>query len=101
MNIVKTQGKKNTKKSLINESFKELPTIEKVIFLSICIEFHLSDGRIVTIPLNWISKLKKASPVERENYAIRGHFVFWEEVDEIIGVKNLLNGSIVPTFKQI
>ena len=96
MNTVKAPSKKSTKKSLINESFKELPTIEEVIFLNSYIEFHLSDGRIITIPLKWVSKLNNATKAERENYTIRGHFVFWDEIDEIIGAKNLLNGSIVP-----
>ncbi len=74
----------------------DLPTISDVIFLQSFIEFHLSDSRIITIPLLWISKLANASKVERANFEIRGHFVFWDELDEIIGVKNLLNGSIVP-----
>jgi len=99
MNTVKTQSKKSTKKSVLNESFRELPSIEKVIFLSTYIEFHLTDGRIITIPLMWVSKLNNATKTQRENYIIRGHFVFWDEIDEIIGAKNLLNGSIVPTFK--
>lgn len=34
--------------------------------------------------------------IVRKNYTLRGHFVFWEDIDEIIGVKNLINGSIVP-----
>ena len=60
------------------------------------IAFHLSDNRIVTIPIHWVPKLENASKAVRENYILRGQFVFWEEVDEIIGVKNLLNGTIVP-----
>ncbi len=97
MKTVNIQNKKSTKRSAISENFREMPAIEKVIFLNSYIEFHLSDGRIITIPLIWVSKLNNAIKAERANYTIRGHFVFWDEIDEIIGAKNLLNGSIVPT----
>jgi hypothetical protein len=73
-----------------------MPTFKSIVFEDENIAFHLSDNRIVTIPLNWVPKLEKVSKNILENYIIRGHFVFWEDVDEIIGVKNLLNGTIVP-----
>jgi hypothetical protein len=95
MNIVKTQNKKITRKKVVSEKFDDLPTVRNVVFLKSFIEFHLTDKRIITIPLIWISKLKKATKLQRENYIIRGHFVFWDGIDEIIGVKNLLNGTIV------
>lgn len=73
-----------------------MPTIKSIVFKDENIAFHLSDNRIVTIPINWVPKLENAGKSIRESYILRGHFAFWEEVDEIIGVKNLLNGSIVP-----
>jgi hypothetical protein len=73
-----------------------LPTITKVIFEDSLIHFHLSDKRILSIPIQWIKKLTMATAAQRENYIVRGHFVFWDEIDEIIGVKNLLNGSVIP-----
>lgn len=73
-----------------------MPIFISVAFDNENISFHLSDKRIVTIPLNWIPKLENATSAIRENYILREHFVFWEDVDEIIGVKNLLNGTIVP-----
>ena len=97
MNIVKTQSKRNIKGvRAISEDSAKLPTITKVIFEDSLIHFHLSDKRIVSIPLQWISKLKEATITQREHYIVRGHFVFWDEIDEIIGVKNLLNGSVIP-----
>lgn len=96
MSTVKTPAEKNIKRSSIPTRFIEMPTIISIAFGNESISFILSDCRIITIPLEWIPKLDKASEAIRENYIIRGHFVFWEEVDEIIGVKNLLNGSIVP-----
>ncbi len=96
MSNAKIQSKSSTKKSIVSDKFNDMPTIKKVDFVKSLIEFHLADKRIISIPLKWIDKLKKATKEQREKYAIRGHFVFWDEIDEIIGVKNLLNGSIIP-----
>lgn len=74
----------------------EIPSFKSIDFEDENIAFRLSDNRIVTIPLHWVPKLESATNAVRENYILRGHFAFWEEVDEIIGVKNLLNGTIVP-----
>ena len=73
-----------------------MPVFNSIVIENEIIAFHLSDNRIVTIPLNWVPKLEKATTDVRDKYILRGHFAFWEEVDEIIGVKNLLNGTIVP-----
>jgi hypothetical protein len=73
-----------------------MPTFLSIAFDDQNVSFQLSDKRVITIPIHWIPKLEKADKSIRENYIFRGHFVFWEEVDEIIGVKNLLNGTIVP-----
>ena len=96
MNIVKTPLKKSISKTRDNNSFAEMPTFKEVTFVSGSISFHLSDSRVITIPLAWVPKLESVTPEVREGYILRGHFVFWESIDEIIGVKNLLNGSIVP-----
>lgn len=81
---------------MLNDSLNKMPTFKSIAFESKNIAFRLSDNRIVSIPLQWVPMLEKASALVRENYILRGHFAFWEEVDEIIGVKNLLNGTIVP-----
>jgi len=76
-----------------------MPTFKSVGITTKSISFHFSDNRIIIIPLDWVPKLKNATKDVRESYIIRNHFVFWESIDEIIGVKNLLNGSIVPKWK--
>lgn len=96
MSIIKTPTKKGIKINKPISGFTEMPVFKSVDFTNENIAFHLSDNRIVTIPIHWVPKLEKASKTVRENYILRGHFVFWEDVDEIIGVKNLLNGTIVP-----
>jgi len=94
MSIVKPPQKKDIKKTRENNSFAERPVFKEVIFVPV--SFHRSDDRIITLPLGWVPKLESVTKKVRESYIIRGHFVLWESIDEIIGVKNLLNGSIVP-----
>jgi len=83
-------------RTMKDNSFAEIPIFIEVTFVPGSISFHLSNDRIITIPLGWVPKLESVTKEVRESYIIRGHFVFWESIDEIIGVKNLLNGSIVP-----
>ena len=95
MSTVKTLIKKNIKKDR-TYALSAMPTFSYIVFDDENISFHLSDKRIITIPISWVPKLEKATKIVRENYILRGHFVFWESIDEIIGVKNLINGTIVP-----
>jgi len=76
-----------------NLSFNQLPKIKNVAFIKDEIAFVLDDGRVVYIPINWSKKLLKATPKQRQNFKNNGIHVFWDEVDEIIGVKNILFGK--------
>lgn len=73
--------------------FSELPKISNVAFIKDEIAFVLTDGRIVYIPVSWSKKLLKATIKQRQNFTTNGSHVFWDEVDEIIGVKNILFGK--------
>ena len=70
-----------------------MPKINNVAFLKDEIAFILDDGRVIYIPVNWSKKLLNASPKQRQNFKNNGLHVFWDEVDEIIGVKNILFGK--------
>ena len=74
-------------------SFNQLPKIKEVAFIKDEIAFVLDDERIVYIPLSWSKKLHKAKPHQRQNFKNSGVHVFWDELDEIIGVKNILFGK--------
>jgi hypothetical protein len=74
-------------------SFAQLPKIKDVAFIKDEIAFVLDDGRIIYIPLSWSKKLEKAKAHERKNFKNTGIHVFWDDVDEIIGVKNILFGK--------
>jgi hypothetical protein len=78
----------------VNElSFTKLPKIKDVAFIKDEIAFVLNDDRIVYIPLSWSKKLQKAKPRQRQNFKNSGIHVFWDDLDEIIGVKNILFGK--------
>ncbi len=76
-----------------NLPFSQLPKIEDVAFIKDEIAFILNDGRVIFIPVSWSKKLLKAKPKQRQNFKNNGIHVFWDDVDEIIGVKNILFGK--------
>ena len=94
MSSARVIKRQNDTAGWINElSFKQLPKIKDVAFIRDEIAFILDDERIVYIPLSWSKKLQKAKPRQRQNFKISGIHVFWDDVDEIIGVKNILFGK--------
>ena len=94
MSSVKTiKNKKQATGWVSDLTFKQLPKIKDVAFIKDEIAFILDDERIVYIPLSWSKKLQKAKPRQRQNFKNAGIHVFWDDVDEIIGVKNILFGK--------
>jgi hypothetical protein len=94
MNSAKVIRNKKHSASWVSElSFKQLPKIKDIAFIKDEIAFVLNDERIVYIPLSWSKKLQKAKPQQRQNFKNNGIHVFWDDVDEIIGVKNILFGK--------
>ncbi|QDK82872.1 DUF2442 domain-containing protein [Spirosoma sp. KCTC 42546] len=69
-----------------------LPTFKGVFFQADQVGFELSDGRTILIPLSWSKPLAAATPKQRTSFEITELNVFWDELDEIIGVENLLYG---------
>lgn len=53
---------------------------------------ELSDGRTVTVPLDWFPRLIEASARERKDFHLvgGGRLIHWPAVDEDIDVANLL-----------
>lgn len=53
----------------------------------------LSDGREVSVPLAWFSRLLNATPAQRETFEISpgGYGIHWPEIDEDISVKAFLD----------
>ena len=89
-----TISKDNATQNWISElKYSTLPSIKNVAFVKDEMAFELSDGRVVYIPVKWSKKLLKASQEQRKNFKTNGTHVFWDEIDEIIGIKNILFGK--------
>lgn len=71
---------------------RDLPTFTRVFFRAEQVGFELSDGRTILIPLQWSKPLAAASLKQRRSFEMTELNVFWDEIDEIIGVENLLYG---------
>ena len=56
---------------------------------------NLSDGRQLSVPLEYFPRLLEASSSQRENYILSGNGtgIHWEEIDEDISVPGLLLGK--------
>ena len=54
----------------------------------------LSDGRTVTVPLDWYPRLAQATTKERNKWRLiaRGRGIHWPAIDEDISVAGLLLG---------
>jgi len=63
---------------------------------------HLTDGRIISVPLVWSWRLAEATPTQRANYEIigDGHGVHWPDIDEDISAEGMLYGTPAPRPKQ-
>ena len=62
------------------------------------ITFHLTDGRIVSVPLSWSWRLQEAPPSERQNYEVSpsGYGVHWPDVNEDLSARGALRGTPAP-----
>jgi len=56
------------------------------------LQVYLSDGRVVSVPIEWFPKLRDASEKERNNWRLigKGVGIHWEDIDEDLSVAGLL-----------
>ena len=69
------------------------PQLTNVTVGTDVIRFDLSDRRSITFPLDWSAKLSQATVEQRQNFTFTPYNAFWDYVDEIIGVENVLYGD--------
>jgi len=71
------------------------PTILDLKVTEDSLSVSFSDGRIVSVPLSWYSRLSHAEPGDRSQWRLtgRGHGIHWAAVDEDISVDNILLGQ--------
>ena len=72
----------------------EVPRAEDVRVNNDSLIVDLSDGRTISVPLEWFPRLLYAAPEERRNWRLigRGRGIHWEDIDEDISVEGLLAG---------
>ncbi len=84
----------------------KVPNAENVKVTEDTLSVDLSDGRTISVPLEWFPRLVHATPVERINWRLigRGHGIHWEDIDEDISVEGLLagkpSGESLKSFKN-
>jgi hypothetical protein len=56
---------------------------------------ELTDGRIISAPLDWYPRLAHGTPKEWRNWQVigGGEGIHWPDLDEDISVEGLLNGG--------
>jgi len=70
------------------------PKAETVKLTEDTLSVDLSDGRTISVPLEWFPRLLNATPHERKNWRLigKGHGIHWEDIDEDISVEGLILG---------
>jgi hypothetical protein len=55
----------------------------------------LSDGRTISVPLNWYPRLLHGTPEERANWRLigKGEGIHWPDLDEDISAENMIYGQ--------
>lgn len=89
--------KKSTKSKSSNPALaikpEFLPDLLSVAVSDDMINCSFDDGRLVSFPISWSHKLTQASTEQRQSFEFNAHFIFWDAIDEIIGVRNILFGK--------
>ncbi|MDQ3006202.1 MAG: DUF2442 domain-containing protein [Chloroflexota bacterium] len=89
--LVDNQSKPNFRKA-----FRPTIALAKTVkFKDEMMGVHLTDGRIISVPVIWFPLLHEATTEQREHYEIGGGgaSLHWEEIDEDISVAGLLAGG--------
>lgn len=83
----------------MGEALKNM-SVDELSILSLKVENDLltaviSDGRIVSIPIAWFSRLIKATEKQLNNFEISpsGYGIHWPDLDEDISIKAFVMGS--------
>ncbi len=73
----------------------EVPSINNVLVSEDTLSVDLSDGRTISVPLEWFPRLVHTTPEKRKNWRLigRGHGIHWDDIDEDISVEGLLVGK--------
>jgi len=72
----------------------EVPKAENVRITKDTLSVDLSDGRTISVPIEWFPRLVYATSKELKNWRLigRGHGIHWDDIDEDVSVEGLLAG---------
>jgi hypothetical protein len=85
----------NTLKSKLKRAFVPTTALAKSIrFDNEMMHVTLTDGRIISVPIQWFPLLREATPEQREHYEISGGgiSIHWPEIDEDLSVAGFMAG---------
>ena len=73
----------------------EAPSAKNVSISEDTLSVDLSDGRTISVPVEWFPRLVHARPEERTRWRLigNGQGIHWEDIDEDISVEGLLAGK--------
>ena len=72
-----------------------LAQIQRINISEDTLTADLSDGRTISVPLNWYPRLLHGTPAERANWRLigKGEGIHWPDLDEDISAENLIYGQ--------
>ena len=73
---------------------ENVPLARRVECSAEMLTVELSDGRMLSVPLDWYPRLRHGTPKERQNWRLIGvgDGIHWPELDEDLSVEGLLAG---------
>ncbi len=72
---------------------KYLPDLASIVITETTVTCGFEAGHTISFPIAWSQKLTGATPEQRQAFEFNAHFIFWDDIDEIIGVRNILFGK--------
>ncbi len=79
---------------IVSTTDVSVPDAESISVCEDTLTAELSDGRTISVPLNWYPRLVSGTLVERNNRRLTGggQGIHWADLDEDISVESLLAG---------
>ena len=71
-----------------------IPEAEQVSVTDAVLQVSFSDGRTISVPLDWYPRLVNATRKERDNWELigEGEGIRWPDLDEDLSVEGLIAG---------
>jgi hypothetical protein len=92
----KANGKKRTPRRTALRAYVPATALAKQVeFDDTSMHVTFMDGRVLSLPLVWFPRLRKATPEQRDHYEIAGGGIslHWPDLDEDLSIGGLLAGA--------